>query len=139
MIGPSLCFPEWYLRRVMYSQNLWCHPSDCHIEETYWSHLHSVFNCFWFSYFRKNLLNDILFIYASIYYTLIITNVPKYFWCGICFTLDIALVFHCISIWYCGTHDFWVTVSEVLPNMISTYVFPPLFKFSLIIYIYIYL
>ena len=60
MIGPSICFPEWYFRWDLYSQNVWCQQSAQHIEEPYWSHHHSLFvYCFLLSYFRKHMLNDI--------------------------------------------------------------------------------
>ena len=69
-----------------------------------------------------------LFVDASIYYTLTLQNVPKSLRYGIFFKFAIALVIHCSSILYCGTHAFWVTVSKVLPHIVSTSVFPLIFN-----------
>ena len=60
------------------------------------------------------------FVDASIYYTLIIQIFQLALWCVIWFTLDILSVVSFRSIWWCGTHAFWLTISHILPHMVST-------------------
>ena len=79
-----------------------------------------IVHCFWFLYFRKHLTNHIFICWCHYILHPNNTKFPKALWCVICFTLGIVHVVNYRSIWYCGTHAFWVVVSHILPNMVST-------------------
>ena len=102
-IGPSICFTEWYFLWDLYSQKWWCHPSALHIEEPYWSHHHSFFNCFWFSYFRKPLPNAILNFYCFwfSYFRKPRPNDIFYFWMPVSITPLVKFVWsRCNRYWH---------------------------------------
>ena len=91
------------------------------------------FNCSWFSYFKKYLPNDIFICGFQYLLHLNNTQFNQALWCVIYFTLDIVHVVYYISSWNCGTPPFWVTLSEVLPYMVSTsafFLFPLFFFFG---------